>query len=167
MNRKLTCCAVTIIVSVLMTSSWAKDADSKSSSPTPTYVVTNDEGLLHSYVSFYLAQTTQNGPTLTFQADVNTQGKGIGGGFFGTPRVNLLHDSSAQCLYASNASSGDITTINIQSQQRVGNFLGSTNDSGNTNGIGLALNQNFLYAGYTPRTQSEHSPLEPDANCRF
>lgn len=134
-----------MLVLSLITLASAKDHASASPSLPSTYVITNDDGLLHSYVSYFLAQ----GPTLTFQTDVNTFGKGIGGGFFGTPRVNLLHASSAQCIFASNAGGGDIAAISIATQQRVGNFLGSANDSGNTNGIGLVLNQNYLYAGYS------------------
>ena len=46
------------------------------------YVITNDDGLLHTYVSFFLAGGTQGAPTLTFASDTNTRGTGIGGGFF-------------------------------------------------------------------------------------
>jgi len=115
----------------------------------PIYVMTNDDGLLHSYVSFYLAGGSQGAPTLTFQNSVNTGGIGIGGGFFGSPRVTLLPDPSAQCVYASDAGSGDIAAINIQMQQLVGNFSASANDSGTSNGIGLVMNKDYLYAGYT------------------
>src|SRR5580658_8409609 len=31
----------------------------------------------------------------------------------------------------------------------VGNYLGSSHDIGTSNGIGMAMNQNYLYAGYT------------------
>jgi hypothetical protein len=125
-------------------------ASGKSKTPdTPIYVMTNDDAILHTYVSFFLAGGTQGSPTLTFQQSVNTTGLGIGGGFFGTPRVTLLPDSSAQCLYASDAGSGDIAAINIQSQELAGNFSGSSTDSGTSNGIGMAMNQNYLYAGYT------------------
>ena len=53
---------------------------------TPIYVLTNDDGILHNYVGFYLAGGTQGAPTLTYQNAVNTGGKGIGGGFFAAPR---------------------------------------------------------------------------------
>ena len=95
---------------------------SQSTPDSPIYVLTNDDGLLHSYVSFYLAGGSQGAPTLTFQKSVNTSGKGIGGGFFGSPRVTLLPDPSAQCVYASDAGSGDIAAVNISTQQLVGNF---------------------------------------------
>jgi hypothetical protein len=115
----------------------------------PIYVMTNDDSPIHSYVSFYLAGGTQGAPTLTYQKSVNTFGLGIGGGFFGTPRVTLLPDSSAQCLYASDAATGDVAAVNIQAQHLVGNFSASSNDSGTGNGIGMVMNENYLYAGYT------------------
>jgi hypothetical protein len=86
---------------------------------------------------------------LTFQKSVNTTGLGIGGGFFGTPRLAMAPSSSAQCLYVSDAGSGDVAAINTQTQALVGTFQGSTNDVGTSNGIGIVVNQNYLYAGYT------------------
>jgi hypothetical protein len=114
-----------------------------------TYVITNDDGTLHTYVSFFLAGGTQGAPTLTFASDTNTQGKGIGGGFFGLPRVNMLPDSSAQCVYASNAGSSDISGINIQSRVLGGIFPASPADVADSDGIGLVLNSNYLYAAYS------------------
>jgi hypothetical protein len=148
MSLRLRLFLTAIVLASPLTLCTAKDDPSHAPAQS-TYVMTDDDGLMHSYVSFFLAGTSGSGPTLTFQTNVNSGGQGIGGGFFGTPRVNLLHDSSAQCAYASNAGSGDIATFNIQAEQRVGNYFGSATDSGNTNGIGLVLNQNYLYAGYT------------------
>ena len=115
----------------------------------PIFVITNDDALLSNDLSFYLAGSNQQGPTLTLQTALVTGGLGIGGGFFGSPRVALLPSSSAQCLYASNAGTNNITTISIQSQQVVGTFAGFRNDKSTTNGIGLAISNNYLYAGYT------------------
>jgi hypothetical protein len=124
-------------------------ADTKKAPSSPIYVLTNDDGTTHSYASFYLAGGTQGAPTLTFQKSVNTTGLGIGGGFFGTPRLAMAPSSSAQCLYVSDAGSGDVAAINTQTQALVGTFQGSTNDVGTSNGIGIVVNQNYLYAGYT------------------
>ena len=147
MSFRLRLFLTAILLASLVTLCVAKDPSHSASQS--TYVMTDDDGLLHSYISFFLAGTSGSGPTLTFQTNVNTGGKGIGGGFFGTPRVNLVHDSSAQCAYVANAGTGDVASINIASETRVGNFLGSATDSGNTNGIGIVLNDNYLYAGYT------------------
>lgn len=130
-------------LSPLFAASKANPSDSS------TYVITNDDGVLHSYATFFVAGGSQGAPTLTYLRGVNTQGFGIGGGFFGTPRVAMLPSSSAQCVYVSDAASGDIAAVDIGTQQLVGNFLGSNNDNGTSNGIGMAVNQNYLYAGYT------------------
>ena len=115
----------------------------------PIYVITNDDAQSPTFASFYLAGGTQSAPTLIYQQSVTTQGMGIGGGFFGTPRLAMLPDPSAQCLYVADAGSGDIAAINLQSQQLAGNFSASQNDNGTSNGIGLAMNQSYLYAGYS------------------
>ena len=116
---------------------------------TPIYVITNDDALTPNLASFYLAGGSQGSPTLSLAQTVNIQGQGIGGGFFGTPRLAMLPSSSAQCLYVSDAGTGDIAAINLQTQTLAGNFSPSMNDNGTSNGVGLVLNQNYLYAGYT------------------
>lgn len=119
-------------------------------SSSPIYVITNDDALRHTYASFYLAGGTQGAPTLTYvQSLLITNGLGIGGGFFGTPRLAMLPSSSAQCLFVSDAGSSDIAALNVQTQTLAGSFQGSTNDNGTSNGIGIVMNQNYLYAGYT------------------
>ena len=145
-------CVVLLILGVWILPATSYAANKSKPGTVPIYVITNDDGTLHTYASFYFAGGTQNDPTLTYQNSLNTQGLGIGGGFFGTPRLTMLPSSNAQCLYVSDASTGDIAAINIQnlaSPVLVGNFSGSTNDNGTTNGIGIVMNQNYLYAGYT------------------
>src|SRR6202035_11418 len=79
------------------------------SSPAPaTYLVTNDDGVLHSYVSFFSPGGAQGTSTLTFSFDVGSGGLGIAGGYFGLPRLAMLPTASPQCVYASNAGTGDI-----------------------------------------------------------
>ena len=74
-------------------------------------------------------------------------GRGIGGGFFGSSRVIL--DPAGQCAYASSAGTNNINAIDLQSQQVVGAFAGFQRDRSTTNGIGMAVNGSYLYAGYT------------------
>jgi hypothetical protein len=136
------------VIGVFACASLLNGAD-KTKPSTPIYVITNDDAILHSYSSFYTAGGTLGNPTLTYLSNVNTQGLGIGGGFFGTQRLAMLPSSSAQCIYVSDASTNDIAAVNIQTQTLVGNFTGSSTDNGNTNGIGMVMNQNYLYAGYT------------------
>jgi 6-phosphogluconolactonase (cycloisomerase 2 family) len=49
----------------------------------------------------------------------------------------------------SNSGTNDIASVSLQTQQLVGNFSGSQSDDGSANGIGLAVNPNFLYASFT------------------
>ncbi len=114
-----------------------------------SYVITNGDGTTHSYVSFFAPSGTQSAPSLAFSFDVNTLGVGIGGGFFGLPRLAMLPNQSTNCLYASNAQTGDISGINIQTRTVAGNFTGSDSDVGDGQGIGVAVNSNYLYAAYT------------------
>ena len=137
----------TLSIAMLAT---AMAADQSSGSPAPaTYLLTNDDGLLHSYVSFFSPGGTQSAPTLTFASSVGTVGQGIAGGYFGLPRLAILPTSSPQCVFASDAGTTDIAGINIQTQTLAGNFTGSDSDLGDGNGIGLVQNATYLYAGYT------------------
>ena len=155
--------AACVLIAPLMLSA----VDKKKPSNSPIYVITNDDGLTHTYASFYVAGGTQGAPTLTYQQSVNTTGLGIGGGFFGTPRLAMVPSSSPQCLFVSDAGSGDIAALNMPAQTLVGTFQGSTNDNGTTNGIGMAVNQNYLYAGYTLSNTIATFSVGSDASSRF
>ena len=114
----------------------------------PHYVVTNDDvaPFFLSGVSFY---TVGAGGVLTLKEEVQTGGSGIGGGYFTANRVVVLDTSTAQCVYASNANVGDIVGINVNTLQLGGTASGSITDTGTTNGIGLAMNSQYLYASFT------------------
>jgi 6-phosphogluconolactonase (cycloisomerase 2 family) len=114
----------------------------------PHYVVTNDDvaPFFLSGVSFY---TVGAGGVLTLKEEVQTGGSGIGGGYFTANRVVVLDNGSAQCVYASNANVGDIVGINVNTLQLGGSASGSITDTGTTNGIGLAMNTQYLYASFT------------------
>lgn len=120
--------------------------------PGVTSVITNDDAsalLGQNSISFFQAGGTLSAPSLAYQTTVLVGGAGIGGGFFGMSRLISLPDSGAQCLYVSDAGSGAVVVVNLQNQQVAGAFSGSENDAGTTNGIGLALNTNYLYASFT------------------
>lgn len=114
---------------------------------TPIYIAFNQDLGFPSpnSVGFFLAQGTQ----VTFQNAVDTGGYGIQGGFFGTSRLASIASLSAPCLYVSNSSSNDVASLSLQSHQLVGNFPGSKTDDGSSNGIGLAVNANYLYASFS------------------
>ncbi|MGC2111563.1 MAG: hypothetical protein WA655_18750 [Candidatus Korobacteraceae bacterium] len=138
-----------IVLASLVTLCAAKNKQTSSPPGQSINLLTNDDGIEHTYVSFFVAGGTQGSPTLTFASDTNTGGKGIGGGFFGLPRINLLPDSSAQCVYASNGASGNITGINLQTHFVSGPFLASDTDVGDADGIGVVVNANYLYAAFS------------------
>ena len=125
----------------------AGPSDANTIPATPIYVITNEDLTFpfQNEISFYLASNTQ----LTVQNILPTGGYGIQGGFFGTSRLNTVPSISAPCLYVSNAQSNDIASISMPSQQLVGNFSGGRGDDGSLNGIGLAVNSNYLYASFT------------------
>ncbi len=109
-------------------------------------IVNQDLGFpISNAISVFLATGSQ----LSYQNDVSMGGFGIQGGFFGTSRMASVPSLSAPCLYVSDAGSNDIASISLPGQELVGNFFGSQTDDGSSNGIGLAVNTNFLYASYT------------------
>jgi hypothetical protein len=112
------------------------------------YVVTNDDAAFPylSGVSFY--SVGANG-ALTFQQQVQTGGVGIAGGYFGMDRIAVLDIGDEQCVYASDAGSGDIAGIAVGSLTVVGRATGSPTDGGTSNGIGLALGRDYLYASFS------------------
>ncbi len=146
-------CQLRVFLTAILSASLLTYALASDKSPNPpsqtNYLITNDDGLLHNYLSFFTPGGTQGAPTLNFAFDVNAVGLGIGGGYFAAPRVNMLNSPTTQCVYASNGGTGDISGVNIQTQQLAGPFAGSTLDSGDANGIGIVLNANYLYAGYS------------------
>lgn len=109
------------------------------------YLIANEDSgpPLNNGITFFQASGTQ----LTLLDSVLTEGVGIGGGYFGVSRVISPPDGSA-CIYASEAASGDIAALGMPSQELLGQFYGSDDDSGASNGIGLAMNAKFLYAGF-------------------
>jgi len=114
----------------------------------PHYVVTNDDvpPFFLSGVTFFTVGT--NG-ALTLKQSVSTGGSGIGGGYFSANRVIVLDSGTTQCVYASQATAGDIVGIAIGTLEVGGSASGSPTDTGTKNGIGLAANSRYLYASFT------------------
>jgi 6-phosphogluconolactonase (cycloisomerase 2 family) len=112
------------------------------------YVVTNDDAAFPfpTSVSFYAVGA--NGLPV-FQQRVTTGGFGIGGGYFGMNRIAVLNNSDQQCVYATEAGSGNIVGISVSTFVVGGITSGSNTDAGTSNGIGLAINSNYLYASFS------------------
>ena len=118
----------------------------------PTYVMVNDDltaAFGNNTLSYFAVGGSPTSPTLTYQNSVPAGGMGAGGSNFGALSAISQPGSGAQCLYVTNAGSAQIGVINIQSQQLAGVFSASADDAGTSNGIGLALNQNYLYASFS------------------
>jgi 6-phosphogluconolactonase (cycloisomerase 2 family) len=120
-------------------------------SKNPTYIVTNDDvaKAKGNTVTFYLPGLHGSAPTLTQKVVVATKGTGVGGGGFATTQINVLHDPSQNCVYVADGGSNDIAGIKISTRELAGNFKGSKNDLGAPYGVALAMNDNYLYAGFT------------------
>jgi 6-phosphogluconolactonase (cycloisomerase 2 family) len=115
---------------------------------TTQYVVTNDDGAFPflTGISFYSIGVDGS---LTLQKQVQTGGYGIGGGFFGANRLSMVNSASQQCVYSSEAQTGDIVGVDVSTFAVAGSASGSHTDGGTSNGIGLASNGQFLYAGFS------------------
>jgi 6-phosphogluconolactonase (cycloisomerase 2 family) len=113
-----------------------------------TYVVTNDDAVfpLPNGVSFF---TESSNGTLKLKKQVDTQSYGIGGGFFGANRVVAANDGTQPCVYMSQPYSGAISGVAVNNMTLGGTSSGSFSDTGTSNGIGLAVQGNYLYASFT------------------
>src|SRR5258706_2201493 len=114
----------------------------------PPYVVANDDSPFpfRTGVSFYSVATDG---FLTLQDRVQTVGYGVAGGSFGTNRISVLNNASQACVFASSAATGDVIGIDVNTLTVGGSAAGSETDTGAGNGIGLAVNDQYLYAGFT------------------
>src|SRR5215469_15348417 len=76
------------------------------------YVVTNDDAAfpLPNGVSFFSEDASG---VLTFQQQVATGGYGIGGGYFGETRLAVTNDGQENCVFASQANSGNIVGVMV------------------------------------------------------
>jgi sugar lactone lactonase YvrE len=127
-------CAVALLTGVLAPCGRARGATS--------YVITNDDP----GVSFF---TIGSGGALSLQQQVPIGGFGNVAGFFGANRIALLDSQGQQCAYASVSSTGNIDGIAISTMTVGGSATGSPTDGGTSNGIGLAINSQYLYASFT------------------
>jgi 6-phosphogluconolactonase (cycloisomerase 2 family) len=130
------------------------------------YIVTNDDvGFpLPDGVSFF-AENAQG--LLTFQQQVNTGGYGIGGGYFGESRLAVANDGQENCIYASQAASGNIVGVIVNTQAVGGVAFGSSTDTGLSNGIGLLAAGGYLYASFTDPNTIGTFKIQTGCNLMF
>jgi 6-phosphogluconolactonase (cycloisomerase 2 family) len=111
------------------------------------YIVTNDD-LAPELLSTLTVFAVSPRGKITEQGKIGI-GLGILGGYFAAPRILSTNVGGTNCVFASAAYFGEITGVDMDTEQATGNFTGSATDSGMANGIGLAMNQTYLYAGYS------------------
>ena len=128
------------------------------------YVITNDDVPPKNPTgsTFY---TIGDSGLLTLKQQVLTEGVGIGGGYFGLNRLAILDHGKAKCVYSSEAESGDIVGIAVPTLQVASRTSGSVGDIGTLGGIGLAMNTQYLYAGFT--TSNTIATFQVKAGCKL
>jgi sugar lactone lactonase YvrE len=112
------------------------------------YVIANDDVVFPFLTGVTFYKVGADGG-LTLQKKILTGGFGVGGGFFGANRLSVLNSASQKCVYASEAMTGDVVGINVSTLAVGGSAKGSKNDAGTSNGIGLAMQGQYLYASFT------------------
>jgi DNA-binding beta-propeller fold protein YncE len=137
--------------SLLCSAAEPKPKPAQSSPQPPTYVIVNqDQGFPYpNQIAVFLAGGTDTAPSLTLQNQFYTGGFGSYGGYFGLPRVASAPDVNTNCVYVSNSGDNTISAFALDAQEFVGTYSGSPTDDGMPNGIGMAVNANYLYAGYS------------------
>ena len=133
---------------------------SRSYSQTTHYVITNDDNPLGNTATFFSFES--NG-ALAQQSIVNTGGFGSGNGYFAAAHVTVARTASG-CIYVSNAGSvpGSVSGIVESTMALAGTFGGSSNDTGGSLGIGLAVGNKALYAAFTGSGTIGVFRLHPD-----
>jgi 6-phosphogluconolactonase (cycloisomerase 2 family) len=124
------------------------------------YVITNDDP----DVTFY--SVAPDG-TLILQQRLQTGGFGIVAGFFGANRIALLNGGDQQCAFVSIASTNEIAEVAVPTLTVVGSVSGSPTDDGSANGIGLAVNSQYLYASFTASNTIGTFQIEPGCTLAF
>ena len=147
------------IFSLLSLSGWAVASDVH-------YLITNDDVPPPLFNGISIYTIAPNGQ-LTFKQAVRPGGQGIGGGFFGTNRVRVADVESTECVYFSEAFDGDIVGVQLSNGSVAGIFQGSAGDAGTSNGIGLALNSQYLYASFTDSNTIGTFQLQPGCGLAF
>jgi hypothetical protein len=130
------------------------------------FVVTNDDVPPRSPTSISFYTVAANGQ-LRLKKQVLTGGIGIAGGFFGSNRLSVLDSGNAECVYASQATSNNIVGVVVKTLKVGGSARGSANDSGMSNGIGLAMNSKYLYASFTDSNTIGTFQIQPGCKIKF
>lgn len=129
------------------------------------YVVTNDdisENYIQNTLTFYSVGT---GGQLALARKVSVGVTGAAGGYFPANRVVSLDSSNNQCLFASDGATGIVA--GVDSALTVTGAQGPKSDTGLSNGIGLAVTPQYLYASFTDDSAIGTFQIGPDCALTF
>lgn len=133
----------------------------------PHYLITNDDrsgNFLSNSLTFY---TIEADGRLTLKQQVLIGVTGLPGGYFPSNRVVVLDASGNQCAFASDAATGEIDGVNVSNLTFAAHARGSSGDTGLSNGIGLALNAQYLYASFTDSGTIGTFQIQPGCSLSF
>lgn len=130
------------------------------------YIISNDDLAFPFLTGVGFFTVGPNGVPV-FQQQVQTGQYGGGGGYFGMNRIAVLNSRDQQCVFASEARFGDIVGIAISTLTVAGSAGGSDTDAGTSNGIGLAMNSNYLYASFSDSNTIGTFHIEPGCGLTF
>jgi hypothetical protein len=126
-----------------------KPAPKATVTPSATsFLITNDDLPPKTAATAGTVFTIASDGTPQNPVKVTLGGSGAGGGYFNSNRVSVLNNPDA-CAYLSLGGAGEIGGVKISQLQDIGNFSGSSTDTGIDNGIGLVNNGTYLYASYS------------------
>jgi hypothetical protein len=134
---------------------------------TPRYLITNDDRSGNFYSNSVTFYTIEDDGRLTLKQQVLIGVTGLPGGFFPSNRVVVLNANDNQCVFASDAATGEIDGVSVNTLTFAGHAKGSSGDAGISNGIGLALNKQYLYASFTDSSTIGTFQIQPGCSLSF
>jgi 6-phosphogluconolactonase (cycloisomerase 2 family) len=133
----------------------------------PHYVIANDDVFGEGLTSSVTLYTVGANGLLTMKEKLPIGFGGIAGGYFAANRVVVLDGGNSECFYASLASTGEITGISVKTLEITDQALGSKQDTGAANGIGLAINSQYLYGSFTDHSTIGTFRVLPGCKLKF
>jgi hypothetical protein len=133
----------------------------------PHYLITNDDRTGNFFANSLTFYTIETNGLLTLKQQVLIGVTGLPGGYFPANRLVVLNASGNQCVFPSDAATGEIDGVDVNTLAFVAHAQGSSGDTGLSNGIGLALNAQYLYASFTDSGNIGTFEIEPSCALSF
>jgi lactonase family protein with 7-bladed beta-propeller len=133
----------------------------------PHYLITNDDASANFFPNSLTFYTIEANGELTLKQQVMIGVTGAQGGYFPARRVAVLNATGNQCVFASDGATGEIDGVDVNTLTMLGHANGSSGDTGLSNGVGLALNAQYLYASFTDSSTIGTFQIEPSCGLSF